>query len=179
MKIVQAPDSVLSAQAKPIKKIDKELLQLIADMKHTLMTASDPEGVGLAAPQIGRSLQLFIMKPEKNSPISVVINPKVTLVGDIVTRKTKNGHDSLEGCLSIKDIWGTVKRAKEIHMEYMDEHGKKHETTFVDWPARVIQHEYDHLQGMLFPRRVLEQSGKLYKSHKDKNGEDVFDLIEL
>lgn len=179
MKIVQAPEKVLSEKAKKIEKIDKDILDLIEEMKHTLLTASDPEGVGLAAPQVGKSIQLFLMKPEKKSPITVVINPEIELVGEAAERKTKNGHDTLEGCLSIKDIWGVTKRAQRLNLRYMDEHGKTHEKVFEDFPARVVQHEYDHLQGILFTSRVLEQHGKLYKSHKDKNGEEEFDLIEL
>lgn len=179
MKIVQAPDAVLATQAKEVKKIDKELLTLIEEMKHTLVTASDPEGVGLAAPQVGQSLQLFLMKPDKKDPITVVINPRIEFEGEFVERKTKSGHDMLEGCLSIKDVWGTTKRAKKVQMTYMDEHGQTHTEVFENFPARVVQHEYDHLQGILFPRRVLEQGGKLYKSHKNKQGEEEFDLIEL
>lgn len=179
MKIVQAPDAVLAAKAAPVKKITKEVLELIEEMKHTLLDASDPEGVGLAAPQVGKSLQLFIMKPEKNSPITVVINPKIELIDGLVERKTKSGHDLLEGCLSIKDIWGITKRFKQVKMSYVDENNKHHEEIFDGFPARVVQHEYDHLQGILFPRRVLEQEGKLYKSHKDKHGDDVFDLVNL
>lgn len=179
MQIVQAPNTVLSQKAAEIKKIDSTALELIARMKQTLLGASDPEGVGLAAPQVGKSVQLFIMKPEKDSPITVIINPKVDLIGQATSRKTKNGHATLEGCLSIKDIWGTVKRARSVHVTYMDEQGKTIVKTFTGWPARVIQHEYDHLQGILFPRRVLEQQGKLYKSHKNKDGEDEFDLLTL
>lgn len=179
MEIVQAPDSVLATPAKPIKKIDKDILKLIEEMKTTLLEASDPEGVGLAAPQVGHSLQLFITKPERNSPIYVYMNPQITHEEALGERKSKEGHDMLEGCLSIKDVWGTVKRYKKITLTYMDEHGKTHTETFTNWPARVIQHEFDHLQGILFPRRVLEQQGKLYKSHKNKNGEEIFDLVEL
>lgn len=179
MKIVQAPEKVLSEKAKPVEKIDEELLDLIEKMKHTLLTASDPKGVGLAAPQVGKSISLFLMKPHEDSSISIVINPKVKLIGDIFERKNKSGHPTLEGCLSIKDIWGTVKRAKKLEMEYVNENWKNHKEIFEGWPAIIIQHEYDHLQGTLFTSRVLEQSGKLYKSHKDKKGEEVFDLIEL
>lgn len=179
MKIVQAPDTVLSAKAQPVKKIDKDVKELVAGMTHAMLTASDPEGVGIAAPQVGKSLQIFVIKPEKSGPITTFINPKIELEGDLVERKSKKGGDMLEGCLSIKDVWGTVKRAKKVKVTYTDQHGKKHTESYQDWPARVIQHEYDHLQGVLFPRRVLEQDGKLYKSHKDKNGDDVFDLVEL
>lgn len=179
MKIVQAPDSVLSEKAKPIKKIDKELVTLIEHMKHTLITASDPEGVGLAAPQVGRSIQLFITKPEKDSDYTIFINPHVKLLAPKAQRKTKEGHSKLEGCLSLKDIWGTVQRAPKVEVTYMNEKGVTQTKVFSGFFATVIQHEQDHLDGILFPRRTLEQGGTMYKSHKDAKGEDVFDVIEL
>src|SRR5690348_362152 len=123
MEIVQAPDNVLSSKSKDITKIDKSVLQLIEDMKTTLVTASDPEGVGIAAPQVGKSLQLFLVKPEKDSPISVFINPEVKLIGQPVTRKSKKGRTMLEGCLSLKDIWGTVERFPKVQVTWLDEKG--------------------------------------------------------
>ncbi len=183
MEIVQAPQPVLSEKAKKITKIDKELLDLIAEMKHTLVTASDPEGVGIAAPQVGKSLQLFIIKPEKDSPFSVFMNPVVTLIYPTENKtgktKSKKSRTKLEGCLSLKDIWGTVERAPKAEVTYMDESGKTYTKVFSGWPATIIQHEHDHLEGILFPRRVLEQQGRLYKSHKDDDGEDVFEPLEI
>lgn len=179
MEIVQAPDNVLSTQAKNITKIDKTIVDLIEAMKTALVTASDPEGVGIAAPQVGKSLQLFLIKPEKDSPISVFINPEVKLLGQPASRKNKKGRTMLEGCLSLKDVWGTVERYPKVHVKWQDETGTQHSRTFTGWPARIIQHEKDHLEGILFPRRVLEQQGDLYKSHKDDEGKDVFEPLEL
>lgn len=179
MKIVQAPDSVLASVAHPVKKIDKDLLSFIEDMKVALATASDPEGIGLAAPQVGKSLQLFIVKENKSAPFSIFINPKLTPVGKPIQRKSKKGGDFLEGCLSIKDIWGTVQRTPKVKVKYMDETGRTEEKVFSGFFATIVQHEYDHLQGILFPRRVLEQKGKLYKSHRDEDGTDVFDPVKL
>jgi len=179
MQIVQAPDTVLSTQAKKVEKIDKSILDLIADMKHALLHASDPEGVGIAAPQVGHSLQIFLMKPEKDSPITTVINPEVKLIGKPIKRKSKSGGSMLEGCLSLKDIWGTVERSPKVHITYIDEAGKERDKIVAGWPARIIQHEYDHLQGILFPLRVLEQDGQLYKSHKNKEGKDEFTPMEI
>ncbi len=179
MFVVQAPDPILSGKAKKIETIDTTLLDLIEAMKVTLVTASDPEGVGIAAPQVGKSLQLFLMKPEKDSPISVFINPEITLLGKPVKRRSKKGGAMLEGCLSLKDIWGVVERPPKVHVKYLNEKGVKHEKTFAGWPARIIQHEYDHLQGILFPLRVIEQNEQLYKSHKNKEGKDEFEPLEL
>lgn len=182
MKILLAPNEVLSAKAKPIKHITKEIKRIIDDMKDTLVKASDPEGVGLAAPQVGESLQLFIMKPTAKSSITVCINPQVT-VHEVSEKQEKKRHKheevQLEGCLSLKDIWGTVQRAQYVLMQYIDEDGKKHSKEVKGFEAIIVQHEFDHLQGILFPRRVLEQKGKLYKSHKNSKGDDEFEEMEI
>lgn len=179
MKIVQAPEPVLSEKAKPIEKIDTSVLQLIEDMKQTLVNTVDPEGIGLAAPQVGKSLQLFIIKESKNAPFSIFINPVVELIGQPKETEMEKKHSRLEGCLSLKNIWGTVKRAPKVKITYLDETGKSRSRTFSGFFAVIVQHEYDHLQGFLFPKRTLEQKGTLYKSHKDEKGEDVFDPIEI
>ncbi len=177
--VVQGPNDVLAAIAKPIQKIDKETLQLIEDMKETLVAQTDPEGIGLAAPQVGKSVQLFIVKPDPQDPFDIYINPKLVLVPDKALKSEKRERTKLEGCLSLKVIWGEVKRNKKVHMEWIDETGKSRKATFSGFYATILQHEYDHLQGILFPRRVLEQNRQLYKSHKDNKGEDMFDPIEI
>ncbi|MGH7245811.1 MAG: peptide deformylase [Candidatus Levyibacteriota bacterium] len=179
MKIVQAPDPVLSQVATKIEKIDKDILQLIADMKTTLLSARDPEGIGLAAPQVGKSVQLFIIKQSPKAPFSIYINPVLKLSGQLSVSEMKKKHSKLEGCLSLQDIWGTVKRSPATSISYLDEKGKKHTRTYTGFFATILQHEYDHLQGILFPKRVLEQQGKLYKSKIDEKGEVVFDPLEL
>lgn len=181
MDIVQAPNEVLSAKAKAVEKIDKDIKKLIADMKETLVAQTDPEGVGLAAPQVGKSVQIFVVKPEEDSPFDVYINPKVELLAEKEPKTPKKKRDShkLEGCLSLKIIWGTVKRAKKVRASWMDENGATHKKVFTGFYATILQHEYDHLQGILFPRRVLEQQGQLYKSHKDEEGKDIFDPVDL
>lgn len=190
MRILQAPNPVLSQTAKPVLKADKSILNLISEMKRAMEAAIDPEGVGLAAPQIGKSLQIFIAKPFPKGKIKVFINPKIVESSKLKviksSKKVKKGEKQLEGCLSLKDIWGAVKRSPAITVSYLDEKGKSHEENFTGFLATIIQHEYDHLQGILFPRRVLEQKGKLYKSSKDlpagrhgEEGEDVFEEIKL
>src|SRR5205085_7034589 len=113
----------------------------------------------------------------------VYINPKVTLLRKApkqikIPKKKKEGM-KLEGCLSLKDIWGTVKRSTKVSVAYTDEHGEKHEEIRSGFLAIIMQHEYDHLQGILFPRRVLEQKGQLYKSYKNDKGEDEFEEISV
>jgi peptide deformylase len=195
MKIVQAPNTVLSTVAHPVGKIDKDIKILLKEMEVALLAASDPEGVGLAAPQIGKSLQIFIVKESPKSPLQTFINPKIVGFKDkpasnTASQKKKKSSKAksasggnkgvqLEGCLSLKDIWGVVKRHDEVTLSYQDETGKKHERTFDGFQSVIIQHETDHLNGILFPKRVLEQNQKLYKSIKDKEGEIEFEEIEI
>ena len=75
--IITAPDPVLSRHAKKVAKVNKGILALLKEMEETLLSATDPEGVGLAAPQIGKSLSIFITKPTPKSPVSVFINPRI------------------------------------------------------------------------------------------------------
>jgi len=181
--ILTAPNPVLSQKARPVKKIDKSILQFIEEMKQTLLTAKDPEGVGLAAPQVGKPLQIFIMKPTPKSPIQVLINPVINSFSKELTPLKRPKHSKaphkLEGCLSLPSIWGNVLRHPQLTLSYLDEKGNRHEKKFTGFMATIIQHEMDHLQGVLFPKRVLEQKGKLYKSHKDEKGQEVFEEIEI
>jgi peptide deformylase len=158
-------------------------------MKETLDKTRDPEGVGLAAPQIGKSLQIFVTKPTRNAHHEVYINPVLTLnhaeqdVASNATaakrRRKKADGTKLEGCLSIPTIWGPVKRAESVSITYLDETGRQKTEEVGGFKATILQHEYDHLHGILFPKRILEQKGKIYKSSKNEKGEDVFEEIEL
>jgi peptide deformylase len=208
MKIVQAPHTVLSSVAKPVAKIDKSIKDLLSDMEVALASASDPEGVGLAAPQIGKSLQIFLVKETPDAQLKVFINPKIENFKDKPTesdsvqeglkaksdlanadkkklskaKSASGGKEKgvqLEGCLSLKDIWGVVKRHDEVTVSYEDENGTKHTKTFDGFMSIIIQHETDHLNGILFPKRVLEQNQKLYKSVKNKKGETEFEELEI
>ena len=188
IKIITAPAQVLSQKTTPVKKIDKKLID---EMKQALLLAKDPEGVGLAAPQVGQLLSIFIIKPTPKSPIKVFINPKIieekdeafpksSAQRDLAEAGKKRSHQSrLEGCLSLPNIWGDVKRKPALTLEYVDEKGKTHIKDFKGFLATIIQHEIDHLNGVLFTQRVFEQKGQLYKSYKDENGEDIFEEIEI
>jgi peptide deformylase len=183
LQIIKAPNPVLSQKAKRIAKIDKAVLRLISQMQEALEASVDPIGVGLAAPQVGKSLQLFIAKPTPKSKILVFINPKIIRrekkTDSGTSPKNPKEHKKLEGCLSLKDIWGEVERFDSIRASYLDETGKKHQRKFNGFLATIFQHEIDHLNGTLFPKRVLEQKGTLYKSEKDEKGRDVFDEIKI
>ena len=177
--IVTAPNPILSSKAKPVSKVDTAVFNLISQMEEALDAATDPIGVGLAAPQVNRSLAIFVIKPSSKSKLQAFINPKITKVEQQVDGKTKGKTKKLEGCLSLKDIWGEVERTKTIWLSYLDEAGKPHHKKFSGFIATIIQHEVDHLNGILFPKRVLEQKGTLYESKKNSKGEDIFEELTI
>ena len=188
LKIIQAPNPVLSQLAKPINQIDKSVRSLTQQMKEVLEFATDPEGVGLAAPQVGKSLQIFIIKQTPRSPLSVFINPVLESFFDAPPDEKKEEKEKeqekkkgvqLEGCLSLYSVWGIVKRRYGVVVSYLDENGTQHKKKFEGFMATIIQHEYDHLQGILFPKRVLEQQNQLFRSSKNEKGEIEFEEIEL
>lgn len=176
--IVKAPNEVLAQKAKEVPKIDKSILNLINEMKISLDSATDPVGVGLAAPQIGKSLRIFIAKPTLKSKVSVFINPVITRT-ESFEKKQKEKATKLEGCLSLPDIWGEVQRFKSVVVDYLDENNISYSKQFTGFMATIVQHEVDHLDGLLFTKRVLDQKGKLYKSEKNEKGEDIFEEINI
>lgn len=177
--IITAPNPVLSKHAKKVAKVNKEILNLLKEMEEALLSAKDPEGVGLAAPQIGKSLSIFLIKPTPKSVIKVFINPEILSEEEKPKTKKGKGPTKLEGCLSLPTIWGEVKRKSSVALSYMDAKGNMHTHIFKGFVATIIQHEIDHLNGILFTKRVLEQNGTLYKSHKNEKGQDEFEELEI
>ncbi len=168
-KIVTVKNPVLRQVAKPVTKVDKKILELIREMNATLIVQKDPEGVGLAAPQIGKSLRIFVVNYKDLK--RVIINPEVVEVSKtqkINKEKKKSSKDILEGCLSLPHYYGPIKRADKIKIEYMDEKGTKQTEEFVGFNAQIIQHEIDHLNGILFVDKILEQKAPLYKFDGDE-----------
>ncbi len=161
---------VLKKVGKEIDKDYPELKELIDNMWETMYNA---QGVGLAAPQIGRDIRLFIidsaqmMEEDKKDEgmKQVFINPE----------KIEEGGEEWEfeeGCLSIPDLRGDVSRPGQLRLRYMDENFKQHEKVFTGMTARVIQHEYDHVDGILFTELLKPIKRRLVKRRleKIKNG---------
>lgn len=164
--ILPAADKRLRIKSKPVSVIDKKIRLLIKDLKQTLLAQKDPEGIGLAAPQIGKNVQVFIIKPGEE--IRVFINPKILATFSPKSRKKGVSKNIMEGCLSLPHFYGPIKRAQKIKIEFIDEEGRKRVETFEGLSAQIIQHEIDHLNGILFIDRLLEQKKPLYEY---KNGE--------
>lgn len=179
LKVARMGHPVLRQQARPIqpKELKTVLLQkFIDDMIETMQEYS---GVGLAAPQVHESLRVFVahLDPDghgSGDPMAV-INPEIEVIGTQVI-------EGWEGCLSIPDIRGKVTRAAEIRVSALDRQGKRIEINAKDFPARVIQHESDHLDGVLFFDRMrsfesltyMEEYSRyhLRRDHDDTDNDD-------
>lgn len=187
MPIVKIPNQVLTKPADEVKSINPKIREIVREMKKTLLAAKRPKGVGLAAPQVGIPLRIFITKPEEKSPIGVFINPEITEKSDEMgeieregeSRGTTQDENRLEGCLSIPKIWGHLKRHRRVRLKYLDETGKPHEEEYTGFMATIIQHETDHVNGILFTQRVLEQNEKLYEIERNKEGKEELVEIEI
>ncbi len=175
--IVHIPEPVLTAPTKPVVVFDKKLAKIIADLKATLLHATNPKGVGLAAPQIGIPLAIFCTRPKEKDEIRVFINPKILKSETPISNADKTNQ--LEGCLSIPGVWGTVNRSPKLTLSYQDETGKTHEEEMSGFLATIVQHEMDHLQGVLFTKRVLEQKNTFYQTVTDEKGKEVLEEISL
>lgn len=161
--IVTYNDPILKKKAEAVSENTDELQTLIDDMFETMYHAS---GVGLAAPQIGKSIQIFVMDAdaiteemddeEDQGPI-VLINPKIINESDEKVRLE-------EGCLSIPDVRDEVTRPESITVKYLDQDFNEQTLDASGWVSRVIQHEYDHLQGVLFLDYISAFKRRLHKS---------------
>lgn len=167
-KILLSSDPVLRKKSKPVAQIDKKIKELVKDLKDTLYVQKDPEGVGLAAPQIGKNLRVFVAKYKSFE--RVVINPEIIKVNksSAASHKPKSRKEILEGCLSLPNYYGPLKRAKKITIKYLNESGKEVIETFEGFHAQIIMHEIDHLEGILFIDHLISESKSLYKVEGDE-----------
>lgn len=140
--IIKKPNKILNKKLENVKEINSKIKKLILSMRKIM---KENNGIGLAANQIGQDMQFFIidenLAKEYNAP-SVYINPEVKPY-------SKQDEELEEGCLSIPEIWLKIKRPKKVKVKSVDEEGKKHKFIAKGILARVLQHEYDHLQGVL------------------------------
>lgn len=166
-KVVQSGNPVLRQIAKNVSKVDKKTLEVVRDLKDTLKTQKEPEGVGLAAPQIGKSVRIFIADYKDFQ--RVVINPEILKTSETKSKgpKTKKHKEILEGCLSLPYYYGPLKRTGRVLLKYLNEKGEVVTEEFLDFNAQIIMHEMDHLNGILFVDRLLEEKKPLYKVDGD------------
>ena len=142
--IVTYPDAILRQHAEPVTRFDSTLSELVDNLTHTLYSTS---GIGLSAPQVGHSVQLFVMDlSEDHSEPIVFINPVVTRKSGFAVVK--------EECLSLPGVAANIIRAGQIHVTAQNPAGESFESNFEDMSAVCVQHEVDHLEGTLFVDRL-------------------------
>lgn len=149
LKIVTVPHPVLRKKAKAITKIDDRIRQIIQEMTETLEN-NPRQGVGLAAPQVNQSLRIILAKSgrEEDSIIHILINPEI-----VSTSEQK--EDSFEGCLSIPNTYCLVTRHKKIVVKALNPRGAKITVRCAGLFARILQHEIDHLEGILITDKAV------------------------
>jgi peptide deformylase len=160
--VVKYPASVLRQAAKIISRPTPATRNLVDKMKKTMIESN---GVGLAAPQIGVSERVIIYRlPEENQQIKVIVNPRII---------SKKGEQvGPEGCLSVPYLEGDVPRAREIIVKGLDMLGRPLKRRASDFEARVIQHEVDHLDGILFFERASQDTLKWHIPISDEDAEN-------
>jgi peptide deformylase len=154
-------DRVLRQPAKRINKVDDEVRQLAKEM---LQTMYSEDGIGLAAPQVGVHKQLIVIDCELDSPTT----PPLVLINPTIKQQSRDVCVIQEGCLSIPGVFLDVTRPEVIEVSYKDENGRPQKLTAKGLLARVIQHEMDHLNGVMFVDRV--DNALLLNQELAKNG---------
>lgn len=153
MQIVQFPHPALRWKSKPIIRITDELKSIVREMFDLMYTA---DGIGLAANQVGLPYRVFVLNltadPKETEEELVFINPEITY--------RKGTVEAEEGCLSFPKLYKPVRRAAEVKVEFFDLQGKGYEIDADDLLSRAIQHELDHLDGVLFTDRLTDIAQK-------------------
>lgn len=163
-KIISLPNPHLRERSKRVGIITKDIEHIVQDMIAATLDWEDNRkhevGVALAAPQIDTLLRIVVIREDfedkKNRNFTILINPEITKYeGEIL--------EDFEGCLSIKDIYGKVPRYSRVRVKALDIHGKEFRFTAEGFLARVVQHEIDHTNGMVFIDHIKESSEAFYK----------------
>ena len=177
LKVARMGHPVLRAKARTLDKSEIKTAAIQQFIDSLIDTMFEYSGVGLAAPQVHQGLRIFVAMLDADGrgegDAVTFINPEITPVGD----QTVEGW---EGCLSIPDVRGRVPRAQHIKISAFDRTGKRFELELKDFPARVVQHETDHLDGVLFLDRMrsfetltyLEEYSRYHTKHADEDEDE-------
>lgn len=168
--IVIYGEPVLHRRADAVEVFDDELRTLISDMHETLKASN---GVGLAAPQIGVGKQIFVYDADDDQGVrrtGVFINP--VIVASKIPDTRPDPSDETEGCLSVPSLDFPLKRAERLTITGKDETGATVSLSAEGWFARIMQHEFDHLQGLLYVDRLDKRWSKKWKKAQAANGYD-------
>lgn len=171
--ILSVPDKILRQKSTAIAKIDADIQTKVMELIDAMVGAHNPEGVGLSFPQIGYNLRGFVTYLDKK--IKIYLNPVILDQSEELTLGGSADRPTLEGCLSIPWLYGPVWRPKKVKVQAIDEHGVEFVKTLSSFPARLIMHEFDHLEGVLFTDYTLRDNLPLYLLNHEQ---DKFVQIE-
>lgn len=169
LQILTYPDERLKQVSQPVERFDDELRAFLADLEQTMLAG--PGGVGIAAPQVGRFQRIVIVdcsrtrKPVPNHGRLFIINPEISKWDGMAVGR--------EGCMSVPDYTGNVIRAEQVTLRYQDSDGESRELSAEGYEARAIQHEIDHLDGLLFLDRLVSRRNDLFRRKVYQQGEDI------
>lgn len=176
-KIITVPNPLLRQKSKLVGKVDQKTKKIISDLLETVKGASDPEGLGLSAVQISQLVRIFVAKTGED--FEVFINPQIIEASDKkLSQVLPKSKQFFEGCLSLPEIYGFVDRPYQIKLSWQDEKGQKKTRVFTNKIGICLQHELDHLNGILFTDHILKQKGKIFELKKETNGQEVFEEME-
>ncbi|MBB4823983.1 peptide deformylase [Sporosarcina luteola] len=144
LEIVKHPSPILTQSCKEVVAFDEELATLLDDMHDTMVAA---DGIGLAAPQVGKPIRVAIVDLGEGDDVIEMVNPVVTAIG--------GSEVEVEGCLSFPGLYGEVERPFFVRIEAQERDGSLYELEAEDYEARAIMHEIDHLNGVLFDSKIL------------------------
>jgi len=157
--ILTMPNKILTTKSSKVTEFDFKTKEICQDLLETALSQKDPEAAGLAAPQIGENKRIILVRDFKilpNNQKMIVTN--IIMINPKIISKSKELETDWESCLSIPFMYGKVQRSKNLKILYQDEKGSEFKLKAQGFLARVIQHEIDHLDGVIFNEKIL---GKL------------------
>lgn len=158
-KIITVPDQILNIKCNSVTAINEEINSVVKDLLDTLDIQRDPAGAGLAAPQIGLPINVCVVRKFSKTKEGVETTRDIVLINPKIVSQSEATDIRWEACLSIPNSIGQVKRSKRVSISYLNLDGTESKIKADGFLARVIQHEMDHLNGILFTSKVI---GKLY-----------------
>lgn len=176
--IIVNPNHLLRQKSTPVV-FDQNINSLIEKLKNTLTQKEGIKGVGLSAVQIGIPKRVFLAYSKNSKKFLTFINPEIVWYSKTLTNGIPDSKNRFEGCLSVPGLWAIIKRAIIIKIKYQTENGVQQVRKFKGQIATIIQHEYDHLEGILFIDRALQQESKIYQLKKDREGKEYLKEIKI
>lgn len=174
--IITVPNPLLRKKSVTVL-VNEETLNLVEELKQTVLRKEGIKGIGLSAIQIGFPKRIFIAYSNASKKFLIFINPEIIWYSKYVTEGVPDSPNKYEGCLSVPNVWAIIRRSKAIKIRYQTPSGQTQVRKFKGLAATIIQHEYDHLNGILFVQRALEQRSKIYQLQKNKEGKEFLEEV--